>query len=129
MKRYCKYCGSELEEGFDVCCNCGKTDKGDKETKAKINANISNPDYKKYKEDKEYSDHNYNKKVVVDDSGSFGWFIFGLFFGLIGFILAIVWSKEKPKNSKMVLFGALIGVILSWLFKASAFSFFNWFGF
>jgi len=121
MKRYCKYCGSELEEGFDVCCNCGKNNKNSNQT---VNNKTVSPNYKNFEENKEYS---YNRKSMMNDSGSFGWFIFGLFFGLIGFILAIVWGREKPKNSKMVLFGAIVGTILSWLLKATSFSFFNWF--
>ncbi|MBE6528437.1 MAG: zinc ribbon domain-containing protein [Thermoplasmata archaeon] len=47
-----------------------------------------------------------------DDSGSIGWFILGFFFPLIGFILWLVWMKDKPKCSKMAGLGALTPIIL-----------------
>lgn len=45
----------------------------------------------------------------VNDSGSIGWGILGLFFPLVGIILYFVWKSTKPKTAKVSLYGALIG--------------------
>ncbi|MCA1356324.1 hypothetical protein FO433_06760 [Weissella cibaria] len=48
----------------------------------------------------------------TEDSGSAGWGVLGFFFPLVGFILWLVWMKDKPKSSKSAGVGTLISVIL-----------------
>lgn len=47
----------------------------------------------------------------IDDSGSFGWFILGFIIPLVGLILFLVWTPEKPKSAKMAMLGFVIGTI------------------
>lgn len=54
-----------------------------------------------------------NTMPSQNDSGSLWWFVLGFIIPLIGLILYIVWKDEKPKNAKMVGWGALISVILA----------------
>lgn len=51
-----------------------------------------------------------NKKVNDDDR--FLWGILGFCVPLMGFILFLVWKKEKPGSAKVLGLGALISLIL-----------------
>lgn len=45
------------------------------------------------------------------DSGSYGWWLLGFFFPLVGLILWLVWRENTPLRAKRAGWGALIGVI------------------
>ncbi len=85
---YCKYCGSLLNDNADVCLHCGRLVKED-------------------------SNSSFDPDKNAVDTGSIGWGFLGFFFPLIGFILFLAWRKDAPKNSKMAIKGAIIGVLLS----------------
>jgi hypothetical protein len=84
--KYCSNCGSQLNEGADVCLNCGKS-------------NVSRQTI-----------------TVVNDSGGFGYGCLGFFIPLVGLILYLVWKNEKPNSAKAAGIGALIGFILTIVF-------------
>ena len=90
---YCKKCGKEIPDHASYCPGCGASQLMD------------NDPYRP-------SNNQYNR-LPVYDSGSFGWFILGFFFTLVGFILWLVWMNEKPKTAKMCGLGALVSVIVS----------------
>jgi drug/metabolite transporter (DMT)-like permease len=81
--KYCSNCGSQLNEGADVCLNCGKS----VNSRQTIN--------------------------IVNDSGGFGYGCLGFFIPLVGLILYLVWKNEKPNTAKAAGIGALIGFILT----------------
>ncbi len=122
---YCRFCGTKLEEDEQVCPNCGKrvdepyenpTAKQEEASKNKI----------KYDEDKVFPQENIYDKSRYSfepdyhniqpekpiDTGSFGWAILGFFFPLVGFILFLIWRKDKPTSAKHAGIGTLIGFIL-----------------
>lgn len=54
--------------------------------------------------------HNCGKKVGIPDDKGSGWYlVLALFFPLIGIILYIINSKNKPNTSKKLLIGSIIG--------------------
>ena len=113
MKKYCEYCGAEMEDDFVVCCNCGKTNK---------NENQEKPTLSTIQETKsEYSEHKRTDSNIKDD-GSLGWFLLGLFIPFVGIILGVIWNKEKPRNAKMLFWGFGLAILASILLKASPFS-------
>lgn len=83
--KFCRVCGYRMEPGHSFCKGCGTPVNGG-----------PNP---------------YASRV--DDSGSIGWAILGFFFPLVGFILWLVWIKEKPMCSRMSGLGALACFILT----------------
>jgi uncharacterized membrane protein YvbJ len=113
MKKYCKYCGAEMEDDFVVCCNCGKTNKNPKQVKPIPSTTQETK--------KEYTDFKRPDSNIKDD-GSIGWFLLGTFVPFVGIILGIIWKKDKPKNSKMLLWGFSLSIIASIILKASPFS-------
>lgn len=63
---------------------------------------------------------NENNKLQSSDDGHWAWALLGLFFPLLGLVLYLIWSTEKPKTAKVVGIGALI----SGIFYASYILFF-----
>lgn len=80
---YCRKCGTQIDDEAVFCPKCGVQQQAIK-----------------------------YERSGSEDSGSFGWFILGFFFPLIGFILWLVWMNEKPKCAKMAGLGALTPIIL-----------------
>ncbi len=91
---YCTNCSNEIDEKAVICPKCGS----------------ATPLYLE------------NEKA--NDSGSIGWGILGFFQPLIGFILFLVWRKEKPKSAKMSLIGVGISIatiIMTYVFLFALF--------
>ena len=57
-----------------------------------------------------------NKPPVNLDRGGFAWGFLGFFIPIVGFILWLVWRDEKPKTAKPLGIGALVGVIIGFIF-------------
>lgn len=107
--KYCSHCGAELQdEGVRFCPKCG--------------AETTNP--------------NASPAVKNDDASSIGFAILSFFIPLVGLILYCVWKSDYPLRAKSAGKGALIGVItwvalaiimviISVIFAASAFSSFS----
>lgn len=57
-----------------------------------------------------------NKPPVNLDRGGFAWVFLGFFIPIVGFILWLVWRDEKPKTAKSLGIGALVGVIIGFIF-------------
>jgi uncharacterized membrane protein YvbJ len=88
---YCQNCGSELNQGADVCLSCGKS----------ITPTTS-----------------YNATNTTSNSeANFGWGCLGFFIPLIGFILYLVWLSDpnKKEAGKAAGLGALISIGLVFL--------------
>ena len=85
--KYCSNCGNELKPEADVCLNCGK------------NLRINNIQSQSY------------------DNGGLVWGLLGFCFPMIGLILYLIWSNEKPLTAKAVGMGALIWFILVILYS------------
>ncbi len=56
------------------------------------------------------------QQIDPNDSDSIGWAILGFLFPLVGLILFLVWSSNRPKSAKMAGMGALISVIFGIVF-------------
>ena len=54
-------------------------------------------------------------KPTVVDNGGFGWGLLGCCIPSVGLILFLVWKDTKPKTSKAAGMGALISVIISFV--------------
>ena len=54
------------------------------------------------------------KKVV--DNGGIGWGALGCCIPIVGLILFLVWKDTKPNSAKAAGMGALISVVLSFIF-------------
>jgi hypothetical protein len=85
---FCKKCGSELEEGQQVCGNCGTS----------VNSTSVQ-----------------STSSGVNDNGGFGWGLLGFCFPIVGLILYLVWRQDKPNNAKAAGIGAIIGFVLGLL--------------
>ena len=89
---YCPKCGSEVDANTQYCPKCGSPQ--------------STSSYQPAR----------SRPVDPHDSGSIGWFILGFFVPIIGLILFILWSSDRPSDAKMSGLGALVSVILSSVF-------------
>lgn len=56
---------------------------------------------------------NCGKSIELNDSGSSWYLVLGLFFPLIATILYCVYSGSKPKTSKKLMIGFIIGYIIA----------------
>lgn len=84
--RYCKECGSAVDERNKYCISCG---------------NPMGPLSPKIEH------HN------LEYEGSYAWFIMGFFFPVVGIVLFFVWLHNKRKSSRSALLGSFISIIVS----------------
>lgn len=80
--KYCSNCGNELNQGADVCLNCGKS-------QAHTIQNV---------------------RLVQNDSSSSGLWCLGFFIPIVGLVLYLVWKDDKPLSAKSAGQGALFSV-------------------
>lgn len=98
--KYCKECGTEMDDNAVFCPKCGFKQQESMEKPTFI----SEP----------YPPYNNPTPVPVNtDSGSFGWSILGCCIPLAGLILFLVWKDQKPRNAKMAGIGALVSILLT----------------
>ena len=96
---YCPNCGKENDNKSKFCIECGHKLKG-------------NNSVKENSQPITIENNNNNNDNNNNDSGSWGWFILGFFFHLVGFILYLIWLNKSPKNAKKAGLGSLIGFIV-----------------
>lgn len=87
---FCRNCGKEIDEKAVVCPNCGVQVQPLSQQTSSTNHPV--------------------------DSDSIGWGFLGFFFPVSGLVLYLCWKSEKPKASKVVGIGSLIGVIVYFIF-------------
>lgn len=85
--KYCSNCGNELNDGADVCLNCGKQ--------------VSN-------------NTTLTKQTTQEDDGTLYGFL-GFCIPIVGLILYLTWQESKPNSAKAAGVGALIGFGLGFL--------------
>lgn len=107
---FCRNCGSALSDDAKFCVNCGQSVNNPAEPAAPPTqepVQSQQPPYPPI----------YQQPMQPVDSGSWGWFVLGLFFPLVGLILFLAWRQDKPLSAKRAGIGALVGVIVSVLFS------------
>lgn len=85
---YCKNCGAQVAATDQHCPYCG--------------AAQANP----------APTSNGQTAPNPTDTGSVGWGILGFCFPIVGLVLFLIWSKDKPNNARSAGIGALIGFVL-----------------
>lgn len=80
----CKNCGVEIKEETDFCPNC----------------------------DNGVNDVTDKQQSTIIDKGGFGWGLLGCFMPIVGVILYLVWSDERPKTARAVGIGAITCVAI-----------------
>jgi hypothetical protein len=107
----CQNCKNAIYIYQSYCENCGE----------------NNPKYVKPKTESfdvpppsnssNYSNTNQNyysyKPSTTEEGTTVGWFILGLFFPIVGFILYFSFKKDKPKASNSSVTGAFIGLFFN----------------
>ena len=81
--KYCKNCGSQIDDKAVVCPQCG------------------------------VQQEPVRTIIAGDDSGSIGWAFLGCCIPIVGLILFLVWKDTKPNNAKKAGIGALVSVLIS----------------
>lgn len=83
--KYCRKCGSALDDNVVYCITCG-----------------------------EYQ-NNTVTTTEDEDKGGFLWGLLGCFIPVAGLALYLVWNDKKPKTAKAAGIGAIIGVAVAFL--------------
>lgn len=96
---YCRNCGNKVQESEKFCTNCGNKI----EVTSTTNGSIAS---------RTISVNSQNITSNYQEGNTLGWGILGFFMPLIGFILFVVWQKDRPKASKSSGIGALICLIV-----------------
>ena len=65
---------------------------------------------------KEYNEYDYQP---TKEKVSFGWYILGFWFSLIGIILGLVLRKKEPAKAKRLLIGAAVKIAIIALYAIS----------
>ncbi|MBR1867357.1 MAG: zinc ribbon domain-containing protein [Clostridia bacterium] len=109
--KYCKYCGTQLEDDAVFCVNCGaKQVENQTSTENATQNENNNANYFNNMQSGNSNNYYDNRS---DDAPSVGFGILGFFFPLIGLILYLVWKDTYPLKAKSCGKGALIGFIFS----------------
>ncbi len=109
--KYCKYCGTQLEDDAVFCVNCGaKQVEEGSQSQSENQTDSANPNYFN---NMHSGNANYQNDANTDDAPSIGFGILGFLFPLIGLILYLVWKDTTPLKAKSCGKGALIGFIFS----------------
>ena len=108
----CKNCGKPLQEGTMFCPYCG--------------ASVANGQAPSQAAWQPWAPPQPSQCAApyaqgapaprADDAPSGGFFALGFFFPLIGLILFLVWKDQLPKRAKSCGKGALVGVIVQFVF-------------
>ena len=104
---YCRNCGAQIEANANHCQYCGAAQSN------------SVPVNNSYQGQPRYN--NQGAQLVVVDNGGPLWFMLGFCFPLIGLIMFLIYSGNKPNTAKSVGTGALVSVILGVVFYVFAF--------
>ena len=59
----------------------------------------------------EVVEYEITHKKEVKDEGNFGYTVLGFFIPIVGIVLYCVWNKEKPKDAKKALYGAIAKIV------------------
>ena len=99
---FCKYCGSALQEGANVCPRCGKA-QSELSVQIVQQQDVAEPPVQIVQ-----------RQDVADpsDRPSFGYAFLGFLLPVIGLILYLVWKDQTPLKAHSAGKGALIGVIV-----------------
>lgn len=126
MKK-CNMCGSELQDSYNACPNCGNTNlamtpvaptaapavQPAPQAPVMNNPNIgqpaSGPVVGQPVQQPMYGQPGPVVGQPVQEKGNIGWGILGFFIPIVGWILYFVWKNTKPGNAKMAGIGGLIG--------------------
>ena len=110
---YCQKCGAQLKDDAKFCSECGEPVRREN-TYSYVQPESHEYSYGKPDENNQYNyAQSYNENMdKPKDSGSWGWGVLGFFFPIVGLILLLVWSKDKPKSAKAAGIGALISAII-----------------
>ena len=106
--KYCKNCGTQLEDDAVFCVNCGqKQVDGDNVKREGENNNAGNyNNYNGY-------NGNYNYSGAdPSDAPSVGFGIIGALWWIVGLILYFVFKDKYPQRAKSCLKGIVIGIII-----------------
>ncbi len=104
----CPSCGSLVSEEERYCSSCGENNPKFVEV---TQTNHSNSSYTSSNPSSSYSN-------APSSSSGFGWFVLGLFFPFIGFILYFAFKKDNPTASTMSSSGAWVGLIIAIFFAS-----------
>ena len=111
---YCKNCGAQLDDRAVVCPQCGVptgVSAGDRppEQPAQQPYQAQQQPYQPY--------YPSQQSMAEPETGStFGWGVLGFFFPIVGLILFLVWKAQYPRRAKASGIGALVGVIVQFVF-------------
>jgi len=132
MANVCSKCGNNLYGNKTKCPFCGEPINSSSSARATSSRSSSSPSGNKLNSssynnnDNTYNGYNnnnqsqpnttYRKNSSSSDTGSAGWGLLGFCFPIVGIILYLVWQNDQPLNGKAALNGALIGIVVGFVF-------------
>lgn len=127
MANVCNKCGNNLYGNKTKCPFCGEaistSSRSTNSSASKSSgSNLSSSSYQNNNTYSGYS-NSYQKPSTGAapssssyDSGSAGWGLLGFCMPVVGIILYLVWQNDKPLNAKAALNGALISIVIGFIF-------------
>lgn len=129
MANVCNKCGNNLYGNKTKCPFCGESiSSSSKGTSSRASTSPSgnklnsssyksnNNSYSGYDNSNNQQPRSTSRSSSNSDTGSSGWSLLGFCFPIVGIILYLVWQNDQPLNAKAALNGALIGIIVGFIF-------------
>jgi hypothetical protein len=118
MSDVCSKCGNNLYGNKTKCPFCGEPIRsGSSYPKTSNPSGNNNFTSNSYQSSSNGSSTNYRANSAASiDSGGAGWGLLGFCLPIIGIILYLVWQEEKPLTAKACLNGALISILIGFIF-------------
>ncbi len=114
--KVCNMCGSQLQDNYNACPNCGNTNLSVAAGQAMPGQPIPGQAYQQPGMPQQgYQQPMYGQQVPgpnvqkVNTKGNFGWAVLGFLIPIVGWILYFVWKNTKPGDAKMAGIGGICG--------------------
>ena len=104
--KVCSMCGSQFQDNFNACPNCGNTNLSVATGQAMPGQTYQQPGMQQPMYGQQMPGPNVQP---VDTNGNFGWAVLGFLIPIVGWILYFVWKNTKPGNAKMAGIGGICG--------------------
>jgi hypothetical protein len=128
MANVCSKCGNNLYGNKTKCPFCGEpinsssrssySKPGSSSSGNKLNSSSYSSNTNSYSgySNNPNSHSTPSKSASSVDTGSSGWGLLGFCFPIVGIILYLVWQSDQPLNAKAALNGALISIVVCFIF-------------
>ena len=120
MANVCNKCGNNLYGNKTKCPFCGepiRSSGSSNYSKSNSSPNSNNSNRVNSSSGSSSNYHRPSNTSTTADTGGGGWGLLGFCLPIVGIIMYFIWKDEKPYNAQALLNGALISIVIAFIFN------------